>query len=135
MPTRGATHPRPTSHRPRPLVLFIEDNLTQHDLYVMVLEQAYEVMAATRGEAGYQLACRELPDVIVVDVMLPDVDGLALCERLHANPATATIPIIILTGDDRAYARAQLVRSELTGLLLKPCFADRLLSAVRAAID
>ena len=51
--------------RTRPLVLFIEDNLTQLDLYVMVLEEHMDVITATRGEAGYELACTERPDMIV----------------------------------------------------------------------
>jgi CheY-like chemotaxis protein len=135
MPPPVVSDPRSTAPRERPLVLFIEDNLTQLDLYAMVLEEALDVVKATRGETGYDVACCEHPDVIVLDILLPDVDGLALCARLHANPATAAIPIIVLTGDARAYARAQLVRSELTGVLLKPCPADRLLAAVRMAID
>jgi CheY-like chemotaxis protein len=71
----------------------------------------------------------------VIDVLLPDVDGLALCQRLHANPTMATIPLIVFISDDRAYARAQRVRSELTGVLQKPCPADRLRTAVRSAIE
>src|SRR5712691_11148452 len=105
--------PHPPSQRERSLVLFIEDNLTQLDLYSMVLREQCDVVTATRGEMGYELACSEHPDAIVLDVLLPDVDGLTLCERLRANPSTASIPVIVLTGDDGAYARAQLVRSEL----------------------
>jgi DNA-binding response OmpR family regulator len=128
-------HVASTEARLRPRVLFIDDNLVQLDLYAMVLEHDVDVMKATRGESGYALAQEERFDVIVIDVMLPDVDGLAICERLRANPSTASIPVIVLTGDDDAYARAQAVRSELTGVLLKPCPADRLLSAIRAAME
>ena len=133
MPGTDDRHPHP--HRQRALVLFIEDNLTQLDLYAMVLREKCDVVTATRGETGYELASSEHPDAIVLDVLLPDVDGLTLCERLRANPSTASIPVIVLTGDDGAYARAQLVRSELTGVLLKPCPADRLFSAVRQAVE
>ncbi len=131
----GTVVRHPSSQRERSLVLLIEDNLTQLDLYTMVLSEQCVVVTATRGETGYELACSERPDAIVMDVLLPDVNGLALCKRLRANPSTASIPVIVLTGDNVAYARAQLVRSELTGVLLKPCPADRLLSAVRQSVE
>jgi two-component system response regulator MprA len=122
------------AERSRPLVLFIEDNVTQLDLYTMVLEEAFDVVRATRGESGYREACHRHPDVIVIDVLLPDVDGLTLCTRLRANPNTAPIPVIVLTGDDGAYTRAQGLRSDFTGVLMKPCPGDRLLEAVRHAL-
>ena len=133
MTTAVVQHASPEPERS--LVLFVEDNLTQLDLYAMVLRERFVVMTASRGEEGYKLACREHPEVIVLDALLPDADGLELCERLRANPSTASIPVIVLTGDDAAYARAQRARSELTGVLLKPCSADRLLSAIRQAVE
>ena len=135
MPVISMRSPRSRSEPTRPLVLFIEDNLTQLDLYAMVLEEHMDVITATRGEAGYELACTERPDMIVTDVLLPDVDGLDVCGRLRANPLTASIPVIALTGDDAAYTRAQEVRWQLTNVLLKPCSADRLLHAVRQALE
>jgi CheY-like chemotaxis protein len=118
---------------PPPLVLLIDDNLTQLDLYTMMLEDDVAVVTATRGESGYALACSKQPAVIVIDMLLPDVDGLEICERLRANPVTESIPILLLTGDDHAYARAHRARSELTGVLLKPCSAGRLLAAIHDA--
>ena len=74
------------------------------------------------------------PDAIVMDVLLPDTDGLIVCDRLRAHPETARIPIIVLTGDDRAFARAKVNRSALNALFTKPCSADRLLAVLREAI-
>ena len=90
-----------------------------------IVRDDFDVIQATRGESGCELAFRERPDVIVMDVLLPDADGLDLAHRLRINPQTEHIPIIVLTGDDTAYARAQLARSELTDVLMKPCPADR----------
>jgi two-component system alkaline phosphatase synthesis response regulator PhoP len=115
------------------LALFIEDNLTLLDLYTMVLEEELDVVAATRGETGYELACSERPDVIVVDVLLPDVDGLTVSERLRGNPMTPLIPIVVLTRDDHPSARAHVALADFVAVLTKPCSADRLLSAVRIA--
>ncbi len=118
----------------RPRVLFVDDNLTQLDLYAFVLHHDLRVLTATRGEDGYALACAERPDAVVIDCVLPDVDGLAICERLVANPGTATVPLLVLTGDDRAYERAMTMRL-LDAVLRKPCPADVLLRAVLQAIS
>ena len=128
--------PTPTStRRRRPLVLFVEDNQQQLDLYELVVERDFTVIRSTRGNEGFQVACEEMPDAIVMDVKLPDADGLDVCRRLHAHPQTAKVPVLVLTGDDDAYARAHLLHSELTGVLMKPCPADRLLSALHQAVE
>src|SRR5256885_12854664 len=64
--------------RQRPVVLLIEDNAMHRDLFGMVIEEELNLLTATCGETGYDLACSELPDAIVVDVLLPDVDGLTI---------------------------------------------------------
>ena len=120
--------------RQRPVVLLIEDNAMHRDLFGMVIEEELNLLTATCGETGYDLACSELPDAIVVDVLLPDVDGLTIAQRLQANPDTASIPIVVLTGDDRAYARACSRRSEFSAVLVKPCPAEQLLSVLRDAV-
>lgn len=117
----------------RPRALIIDDHLTQRDLYALVIADEFSVLTATRGETGYALACAEHPEVIVVDVRLPDVDGLKLCEDFRNNPQTTWIPLIVLTGDDTAFARASLTRS-LDAVLAKPCPADHLLATMRRAI-
>jgi DNA-binding response OmpR family regulator len=119
----------------KPLVLLIDDNITQLDLYAMVLEPHFETLVATRAESGYTLALQAVPQVIVIDALLPDGDGLEVARRLQQHAATARVPIIVLTGDESAYARAQRDRSELTGVLLKPCRGDKLLAAIHAAIE
>ena len=117
----------------RPRILLIEDNLTQMDLYALVLGDTCEVLTASRGESGYALAVLERPDAIVVDVLLPDTDGLEVCERLMANPATSTIPLIAMTGHDAAFARAKTMR-RLHGVMKKPCPIDELLAAINGAL-
>ena len=123
---------RPSSSD-RPRVLLIEDNLTQMDLYALVLRDTCEVLTASRGESGHALAVLERPDAIVVDVLLPDTDGLEVCERLLDNPATSTIPLIVLTGHDAAFARAKTMR-RLHAVMKKPCPIDELLAVINGAL-
>ena len=121
-----------TPDRKRPVVLFIEDNLTQLDLYAMLIEHELAVLKASRGLTGFDLAISERPDVIVLDLLLPDIDGFTLAERIRMTPSTASIPIVVLTGDDAAFARARAV-AQFSDVLCKPCPADRLLQAIHQA--
>lgn len=132
MTTPAAPRAPATTDRKRPVVLFIEDNLTQLDLYAMLIEHELGVVKASRGLTGFELAIAERPDVIVLDLLLPDVDGFALAGQLRTTPATASIPIVVLTGDDAAFLRAQAM-AHFSGVLLKPCPADRLLQAIHHA--
>lgn len=119
--------------RPRPRVLFIEDNLTQLDLYAMLIEDDLSVVKASRALTAYELAVTERPDVILLDLLLPDLDGFALTERLRTNPVTASIPIVVLTGDDVAYSRASR-DGRFSDVLLKPSGADKLIIAITQSL-
>jgi len=117
----------------RPRVLMIDDNQTQLDLYALVVEDVADVDKATRGEEGLRLARRDRPDLIVVDVLMPDVDGLSLVKRIRADAGMAHIPIIVLTGDDASYARAQGEPLAFSAILMKPCPAELLLNVIKTA--
>jgi len=91
-------------------ILVIEDQELNMDLLVQLLEDDYQVLTATDGQAGIELADRERPDLILIDLSLPVIDGWEVTRRLKANDRLRQIPIIALTahamvGDaDRARA-------------------------------
>jgi two-component system sensor histidine kinase/response regulator len=79
-------------------ILIIEDNQENIDLLLYFLKpQGYEVLTATDGERGLQLAQQENPHIILLDIMLPKLDGFAVCEKLKSDPQTKFIPIIMIT--------------------------------------
>ncbi|MDD3006636.1 MAG: response regulator [Candidatus Pacebacteria bacterium] len=79
-------------------ILVIEDEATLQNAMVEVLEQSgYEAISALDGELGFALATKELPDLILLDIILPKMDGFEVLKGLKANPQTENIPIIILT--------------------------------------
>lgn len=79
-------------------VLIIEDNTDIRENVVEILELAgYEVFDADNGKAGVDLAVKNLPDIILCDIMMPELDGYGVLYLLHKNPATAVIPFIFLT--------------------------------------
>ena len=78
-------------------VLIVEDVAFNRDLLVQLLEEDYELLTAANGAAGIELAERERPDLILMDLSLPIVDGWEATRRIKANPGLRHIPIIALT--------------------------------------
>lgn len=78
-------------------VLVIDDNDDFRYYLVENLRHEYNVLEAEDGEAGFEKACKHIPDLIISDVMMPKKDGLQLCEMLKAQDKTASIPVVLLT--------------------------------------
>lgn len=79
-------------------ILVIEDEATLQKALVEVLEQTgYDVLSALDGEKGFELATNDIPDLILLDIILPKMDGFEVLKGLKANPKTENIPVIILT--------------------------------------
>lgn len=92
-PSRPPPKPRPGA----PLVLVVEDGDDLRDHLAHVLGAHYRVLTAADGERGLELALARRPDAIVSDVMMPKLDGIALCRALRAEPRTRTTPVLLLT--------------------------------------
>jgi two-component system, cell cycle response regulator DivK len=78
-------------------ILIVEDVEYNRDLLVQILEDDYAVLTATDGASGIEAATRERPDLILMDLSLPGVDGWEATRRLKAQPETEAIPVIALT--------------------------------------
>lgn len=115
-------------------VLLIDDSLDQLDLYELALSDRYELESAADGETGIRFAATHLPDVVLVDLAMPRMDGWEVCRRLKSDPATATIPLIILTAQDEPELEMKARQAGAVGLLHKPCTVDRLRDRIAAAI-
>ncbi len=84
---------------PKPLVLAVDDSADSLHLIQGVLEDRYQVALVDNGPDALQAAVSEpRPDLILLDIMMPSMDGYEVCRRLKANPASADIPVIFLTG-------------------------------------
>ncbi|RAJ91091.1 signal transduction histidine kinase [Larkinella arboricola] len=80
-----------------PLVLVVEDNAELRDFLATDLSATYRVLTATNGQEGWETACRELPDLVLSDVMMPLMDGYTLTDRLKSDPSTDHIAVVLLT--------------------------------------
>ena len=82
----------------RERILVVDDDANIRALLTVLLEnEGYQVLAAADGEAGILTATLEQPDLILLDIRMPKMDGLEACDKLRANPATHAIPVIFLT--------------------------------------
>jgi CheY-like chemotaxis protein len=115
---------RPTVSHDGETVLVIDDDATVRDLMTQYLiEEGYQVVTASRGEEGLKLAKELKPDLITLDVMMPEMDGWGVLALLKADPELADIPVIMLTIIDNKRMGFALGASEY---LTKPVRPDRL---------
>lgn len=104
-----------------PVVLVVEDNPRNLKLARDVLEFAgFSVVVATTGEEGVERARTELPDVILMDLQLPGIDGYAALELIRGHGPTAHIPVVALTAFAMRRDRERVLTSGFSGYLEKP---------------
>ncbi len=117
------------------VVLIVEDNARNLKLVRDVLEHAgYTVLEAGDGEAGVALAAERVPDLILMDVNLPGIDGVEALARLRAEPSTAAIPVAALTAYAMKEDRARFEAAGFDGYLEKPVEVRALPSQVEALL-
>jgi CheY-like chemotaxis protein len=105
----------------RPLVLIVDDE--PHIRYMLELKLSqggWSVLTARHGNEGFELACAHRPDVIVADLQMPGLDGLALCRKLREDPATASIPVLMLTARGHRVGQDQLALTSVRCVIGKP---------------
>ncbi|HUF29184.1 MAG TPA: diguanylate cyclase [Gemmatimonadaceae bacterium] len=79
-------------------ILVVDDDVANIEVLNEVLGSSYEVFFATRGAQAIEIARAALPDLVLLDVLMPEMNGYELCSRLRADPLTASIPVIFITG-------------------------------------
>lgn len=82
-------------------ILVVDDSPTNIDIIKSVLSDDYLIQAAVSGKVALKIAEKRKPDLILLDIMMPEMDGYEVCEALKANPVTADIPVIFVTGMDQ----------------------------------
>ena len=112
-------------------VLFVDDDSASRAGYTALLtDLGHEVMSAATGRQALMLADTWAPDVIVLDLGLPDIDGWEVARQLKAAPWTAATPIIALTGADLPHERVSAMRAGCDRHLTKPCSPADLVDAI-----
>jgi DNA-binding response OmpR family regulator len=117
-------------------ILLVEDNEMNRDMLSRRLaRRGYSVSIAVDGQSGLRMALDDIPDLILMDVTLPDVDGLEITRRLKSDERTCRVPIIVLTARAMATDREEAFAAGSDDYDVKPVEMDRLLGKMRALLQ
>lgn len=114
--------------------LIVEDHPDQAEMVAQVLRlRAYDAIVAETGETGLKLARERKPDVVVLDLMLPDINGFDVCRRLRTDRETMLTPVVMLTALGDAENRIRGFRVGANAYVTKPYGIDELINAIASA--
>jgi CheY-like chemotaxis protein len=116
-------------------ILIVDDDQLMHRLFQHHLEKAgYKMVSAMNGREALEIASRQLPQLIVMDIMMPDIDGLAALRELKKNDATKSIPVIVITANSNQLAKQESANSGAAIFLTKPFSPTQLLNEIRRIV-
>ena len=115
-------------------VLVVDDEAINITLLAQVLKGRYKVKVAKQGERALAICHSAPPDLILLDVMMPGIDGFEVCRRLKADASTHDIPVVFVTGKADADEQAQGMALGAADYLAKPVDAAAVLACVRKQI-
>lgn len=112
-------------------VLVVEDNEANLYLIRFILEKTgYKVIEARKGAIGVELTVKENPDLVLMDIQLPDIDGLEATKRIRASEADGEIPIIAVTSFAMAGDKEKALAAGCTGYIEKPINLDTFIAEI-----
>ncbi len=118
-------------------VLIVDDTPEARRLILRIMQSQgnYTLMEASNGREGLDLANRQRPDLIILDLMMPEMDGFAVLDQLKANPETATIPVIVVTAKELTAQEKDRLSGQIESLMQKGSFMDNeLLGEIRTIV-
>jgi signal transduction histidine kinase/DNA-binding response OmpR family regulator len=121
----------PVADEDKPAVLVVDDNDDVRSYVTSLLTAEYDVKQATEGQQGLEMAIRDVPDLIICDVMMPVMDGLEMCDRVKRETVTSHIPVILLTARTQEDQRAEGYDYGADAYITKPFSGKVLLARVK----
>lgn len=118
-----------------PLVLLVEDNVDFRFYLKDNLRSHFSIIEAQNGHEGWQKALSYMPDLIVSDLMMPEMDGITLCKKIKGDPRTSHIPLVLLTADSTDEQRLKGLRIGANDYITKPFNFEILLTRIENIID
>jgi DNA-binding response OmpR family regulator len=119
-----------------PQIMVVDDDPDTVSILARHLQrEGFAAIEAVSGAECIRLVREHPVDIILLDLMMPDMDGFAVCRALKENPKTAEIPVIMITARDDLDARSEGIRLGVSDFLAKPVFRRQLASRIRAQLD
>lgn len=111
-------------------ILIVDDQASIRSLVRAILEEEYQVLEAASGEEALQITRQHAPDLIIMDILMPGMDGLTACSQIKGDPAISKIPVLVLTVIDHELNRRFAENLGADGYITKPFTAESLRAAV-----
>ncbi|HBR98313.1 MAG TPA: two-component system response regulator [Gammaproteobacteria bacterium] len=116
-------------------ILIVDDSPTEVHVFQNILEHnGYSVETASDGETGIRMARENRPDLILMDIVMPGINGFQATRKLHRDEKTADIPIVIVTTKDQETDRIWGLRQGARGYIVKPVSEKELVECVESAL-
>jgi CheY-like chemotaxis protein len=124
-----------TEQAEKPVILAVDDTPENLDVVKGLLSSRFVVKAAINGMMALKIAEKKPPDLILLDIRMPQMDGYEVCRRLKANEVTASIPVIFLTGESDGASEAEALEVGAVGYLTKPIDPAALLGKIDVCLN
>jgi CheY-like chemotaxis protein len=132
----SAPSPPVKSSQHKPIVLLVDDYDDAREMYAEYLKfSGFETVQAASGPEAVRRALESRPDIVVMDLSLPVMDGWEATRRLKADERTATIPVLALTGHAFASLSQRAKQAGFDGFVAKPCLPEDLIAEIRKVLD
>jgi DNA-binding response OmpR family regulator len=119
----------------RPKILVVDDDMNLRKIICLFLRNAdYEPLEAKNGKEGVEIAKQESPDLIVLDVMMPVMDGYSACQIIRSTPSISSIPVIMCTARNRKEDIVAAIKAGANDYLVKPFTRDGLLTKIKKVL-
>jgi CheY-like chemotaxis protein len=119
----------------RPIVMIVDDDDDTRTILSGFLQGEFQVLTAQSAQQCFQILSRETVDLVLLDLLMPEMDGLAVLREIRSNPLSRKPPVIVVTAWDDVGALVEAKRLGAKECLLKPIFRRQLLRSVRTRLQ
>jgi twitching motility two-component system response regulator PilG len=118
------------------LILIVEDEESLLKLEsILLTSRGYQVRGVTSGENALREIAENRPDLVLLDIMMPGLDGFEVCRRIKSNPSTSSIPVVMLTAKKNSQDQAKGVEAGADAYLTKPFKSVRIMEVIEALLS
>ena len=117
------------------MILVVDDTAANIDIVLEIIGELDDIAVALNGEEALEIIAEDKPDLILLDIVMPGIDGFEVCRRIKADSATEAIPVVFLSGNDSSEEKSKAEKLGASGFLAKPINPEKLLETVRTFIQ